>query len=92
MSLYKDEKYKLEEAFLVLKPSKVLSIFYGKNLIYKMPEISRADDTSDLDGDIILVGSDDIDYNKYVVFSDTKLPNSVQKLKLWYSYLLWVTM
>ena len=66
---YKYEKSKVEKTFLVLKPSKILSIFIGTSCLCRMTEKSGACQSSDFDGNTILVGSDDIGYNEYVFVS-----------------------
>ena len=53
----------------MLKPDKSLSVFIGKSRICRKTEKSGACDGSDFDGNNILVGSDDIGYNKYVFIS-----------------------
>ena len=64
-NVYKYEKCKFEEAFLVLKPSKILPIVTEKSRICRMTEKSEAYGSSDFDGNTILVGRD----NEYVFIS-----------------------
>ena len=61
------EKCKFEEAFFVLKHSKILSNFIiEKSRIRKLTEKSGVSDSSDFDRNTILVGSGDTGYNEYV--------------------------
>ena len=50
LSISKCEKCKFEEAFLVLKPSEVLSRFIDRNRICKMTKITGASDSFVFDG------------------------------------------
>ena len=69
VNVYKYEKCKLEETFLVLKLSENLSKFIGTTHKFIMTKMSGACNSSDFDGNTILLGSDDIDYDKYVFVS-----------------------
>ena len=75
VTIYKYEKYKLEEAFLVLKPIKILSIFLGKNCICRKTKLSGPCDSSVFGGNAILAGRDDFEYNKYVFISEFEIIN-----------------
>ena len=77
----KDENCKIEKAFLLLKPCKILTVFIGKSCICRTIQISAVCDSFDFDGNTILVGRDDNGYNNYVFISGLKLSNSVQKIK-----------
>ena len=59
VNIYKYEKCKFEEAFLILKPGK---IFARKRRICKMTKMSGGCDSSNFDGNTISVGGDDMDY------------------------------
>ena len=69
VSIYIFEKCKFEEASLVFKSSKLLSMFIEKNHMCRMTENSGACDSFDFDGISNLVGSDDIVNNEDVVNS-----------------------
>ena len=62
VNVYKDEKCKFEETFIVIKPSKMLSVFMGKCCISPLNEVWADRDTSDFDGHTILQGSDENDF------------------------------
>ena len=68
VNIYRYEKCNFEEASLVLKPSKVLSIFSEKSHICRMTEQSGACDRPDFDDNTIFVRSN-ARYNKYVSIS-----------------------
>ena len=59
VNIYEDEKSKFEETFLVSKLSK---IFIGKSPICRMIEMSEARESSDFDGNTVLLESDDNDF------------------------------
>ena len=60
VNVHKHKKCKLEEVFLVLKPSKNLSMFVGQNYLCRMTEVSGVCDSSDFVGNTILVVRDDM--------------------------------
>ena len=81
-NVYKYEKCKFKGAYLVLQSSKKLSKLFERSRTCRITEVSGACDSSDFDGNTILVGSNDIYYNRYVLFLDSEISNSVQMMKL----------
>ena len=63
VNVYKYQKCQFEEAFLVLKPSEMLSVFISKSCICSKTEVWVDCDISDCDGDTLLVRGD---INEYV--------------------------
>ena len=82
INVYNYEECKLEEDFLVIKHSKIMSIFIGKNRICRMSEMSGAWDSSDFDGNTNLLGSVDLVITSMSLFPDSKYSNSKQQIKL----------
>ena len=67
VNFYKHEKCIFEEAFLKTKPSKLLSVFIGKNCVCPTTEVRSDCDISDFDGNTMLLGSDHKIYNKFCI-------------------------
>ena len=81
VSVYIYEECKCQEAFIVLKFSKIFSLYFGINRIIRTTETSEACDSSDFDGNTILVRSDNIGNNIYVFFSGFEFINSTTEDK-----------
>ena len=65
--VYKNEKCKFDQPFLSFKPK---NIFIGKSKVCEMTQFSEANDSSDFDGNTLLI---EIDDNEYVYISGLEI-------------------
>ena len=85
VNVYIFEKCRIEEAFLVIKPSKKLSVLFGRSCLCPMTEVWADRDVSVPDGNTLLLGSVEKEYR---FFLDLIFKIFVQKINLQVSYLL----